>query len=90
VRYVESRGFPYSTLVGIDPGDDKNPFVKDTYVNCNNTFVYSVAEFQSMYNKDSVSFSGEIAGDIYDLILTGIEQSPEVEEEIKEMIRANP
>jgi hypothetical protein len=43
-----------------------------------------------MYNKDAVSFSGEITSDIYDLIITGIEQSPKVEEEIKDMVRINP
>jgi hypothetical protein len=83
---IETRDLPPETLVWITPADDKNPFSKDTYVNCNSFFTYTVDEFRSMYSTDSVSYSGEISKDHYLKILYGIHCSPLIDIETKEMI----
>ena len=85
-RFVESRNLPNSTLVWISPKDPANPFITDTYVNCNNSFSYTVDEFRAMYESDSVNFSGEIAEPHYVQILTGIHSSPMIDAETKELI----
>lgn len=85
-RFVEKKGMPYETLVWITPSDADNPFSKDTYVNCNNSFTYTVEEFKSMYEKDAVTWSGEIADVHYIQILTGILASPLIDDETKELI----
>lgn len=87
-RFVESRSLPNETLVWISPGDqtDENPFVKDTYVNCNSSYTYTIDEFRSMYNSDSVTFSGEISDEHYEQIVIGIHKSPLIDTETKEVI----
>jgi hypothetical protein len=85
-RFVETRSLPYETLVWISSNDGDNPFTRDTYVNCNNSFTYTIDEFRSMYDSDSVSHSGEISENHYKQILIGIHISPLVDEETKVLI----
>lgn len=85
-KFVETRSLPTETLVWISPTDAVNPFSKDTYVNCNSSFTYTVDEFRTMYSSDSVSYSGEISEDHYLQILIGIHKSPLIDKETKELI----
>lgn len=87
-KFIETRHLPYETLVFIKPNEkDKNyPFVKDTYVNCNNVFLYTVEELTALYKKGEISYEGKINEVHYEQLLIGINESPLVDEEIKEFI----
>lgn len=85
-NFIESRSLPYETMVWISPADNENPFKKDTYVNCNNTFYYTLEEFRNMYDSDKINFSGEISLNHYSQIIEGIQKSPLIDEETKELI----
>ena len=85
-KFIESRSLPLETIVWFSHTDTSNPFPKDTYVNCNETKVFTIEEFRSMYNSDSVSFSGEISDNHFHQILTGLHSSPLIEEETKELL----
>lgn len=87
-RFVETRGLPFETLVFIKPNnnDTENPFSKDTYVNCNNVFSYTVDELTEMYINGGISYEGKISDVHYEQLLIGINESPLVDEEIKEFI----
>ena len=84
--FVESRNLPFETLVYITPADEINPFDKQTFVNCNEYFEYSVDDFRSKYETDSISFSGAISDGHYEQILIGIHASPLIAPEVKELI----
>lgn len=85
-KFVDSRGLPYETLVWISPADKENPFTTDTYVNCNESFTYTVEEFKNRYDDESISHSGEISEAHYVQILTGLHSSPLIDGETKEAI----
>ncbi|MGZ5491850.1 MAG: hypothetical protein ACXWE6_14090 [Nitrososphaeraceae archaeon] len=85
-RHIELQGLPYTTLVYITPNDSENPFDRDTYVDCNKAFTYSLSEFIEMYESDRVSYSGEVSEVHYEQILIGLHDSPEVEEELKDLL----
>ena len=86
-RLIESRDLPNETLVYIKPNED-NPFDENTYVNCNECFTYTIDEFRSMYDSDSIQYTGEISDAHYEQILTGIHASPLIEEEVKDSVPA--
>ena len=83
-RSIELKGW-YETLVWISPSDE-NGFTKDTFVNCNTTFSYSVNEFEEMYQKGILEYKGEISKSHLSQILIGIQKSPLLEQEIKQTI----
>lgn len=87
-RFVETRSLPYETLVWIKPNeeDDDNPFIVDTYVNCNKVFEHTIEEFRNKYNSDLISFSGEISMNYYSQIVNGLNLSPLIEGEIKDCL----
>lgn len=85
-RFVETKKLPYETLVWITSNDTTNPFTKDTYVNCNKTFTFTMDEFKTMYEKDSVNYSGQIADVHYIQIVCGIIASPMIDDETKELL----
>ncbi len=87
-NYVTTKKLPYETLVWINPdsSDLNNPFTKDTYINCNQFFTYTVEEFRNMYDSEQVSYSGILSDNHYVQILTGIHSSPLIDEETKEII----
>ena len=85
-NFIESKKLPFETMVWISPADITNPFNKDTFVNCNNTFTYTLDEFRNMYDSDRVNYSGEISLNHYSQIITGIHKSPLIDEETKELI----
>lgn len=85
-KFIEARKLPKETLVWISPRDPENPFSRDTYVNCNNCFTFTVAEFRQMYESDSISLSGEISEIHFEQILIGVHSSPLIEEETKDLL----
>lgn len=85
-HYVENSNLPYETLVWITPLDESNPFNKNTYINCNYPISFTVDEFRSKYESDSVTFSGEISNSHYNQILIGLHSSPMIDLETKELL----
>ncbi len=87
-NFVESRKLPNETLVWIAPdkNDHNNPFTKDTYVNCNDSFTFTVDEFRERYSNDSVNLSGELSDLHYEQVLIGLHKSPMIDQETKDLI----
>lgn len=73
-------------MVWISPKDDKNDFTKDTYINCNYSFTYTVEEFRKMYETGQLKPTGQITEGHYILILEGLHASPLIDEETKECL----
>lgn len=85
-RHIEAKKLPNTTLVWISPSDSSNPFHKDTYVNCNSYSTCTIEEFGVMYENEKVDFSGEISDDHFQQILIGLHDSPQIDEETKDML----
>lgn len=86
-NFIELQGLPNETLVWIRPKDgDYNPFTKDTYVDCNNVYEYTLEEFAEMHKNGTISYTGELDQKYYSQIIIGIHKSPLVEEIKKEFI----
>ena len=61
-------------------GSEKGDYDSDKHAS------YTIEEFRIMYASDTVSASGEISLNHYSQILTGIRNSPMIDDEIKELI----
>ncbi len=55
-------------------------------MNCNSIHSCTKSEFGKAYNNNQISFIGEISDNHYDQILKGIQDSPMVENDIKEIL----
>lgn len=86
LRIIRRNAWQEETLVWIKPGEGENPFTVDTYVNCNDTFLYTVDEFIAMYEAERLDYVGEVSDNHYRQILYGIQKSKKVEQEIKDML----
>jgi hypothetical protein len=84
-KRIEKLGL-YSTLVWIKP-DEANGFTKDTFVDCNNFFEYSISDFKVMYEKNLLEYKGEISEVHYEQIVKGLLDSPTIPNEIKDLLR---
>lgn len=84
--FAEKRNLPTETLVWITPNDQDNPFDKDTYVNCNQSFVFALDEFKELYESGKFGLSGEISESHYHQILIGLHKSPLIDEDTKTLI----
>jgi hypothetical protein len=85
-KYINLRGFSYSTIVSI-PKDDKNCFKEDsTYINCNTVHEGDLRKFLKSYNNEEVKLIGEISDNHFYQILNGINDSRTVPNEIKKAI----
>ncbi|GEM_PF-807514 len=84
-RRIEKLGLE-NTLIWIKP-DDKNGFSKDTYVDCNTFFEYSVDEFKIMYQRNLIEYKGEISESHLKQIIKGMLESPDIQEYIKTKIK---
>lgn len=85
-RRIEILGL-HSTLVWIKP-DDNNGFTKDTFVDCNSVFEYSVRDFKTMYEQELLEYKGEVADSHYEQVINGLLESPNITDDIKELIRS--
>lgn len=86
IRLLEKNNLPNETIVWVSPADEENPFTKNTYVNCNEYFTYTIDEFKNLYESDKVKFTGEISEIHYEQILIGIQMSPLIDDETKELL----
>jgi hypothetical protein len=84
-KRIEMLGL-HSTLVWITP-NETNGLVKDTFVDCNTYFEYSVADFKTMYEQDILEYKGEISEGHYEQIIGGLLDSPTIPEDLKQLLR---
>lgn len=81
--YIEKVGLPMSTLVWMSP-DLNNNFKKDTYVDCNRCFEFTVTELQRL---QAFKYVGRIKPSHLEQIAIGMTESPQVEDYKKEAIQ---
>jgi len=87
LKYIKRQGISEDTLVYLDPAI--NTYLKKhTFVNCNNAFPFTKQEFLAKYRKNEIKFKGKVDSEDYDKIKNGLLISPDVEEEIKDIIRS--
>ncbi len=85
-RLIERNRFPRETLVYISKDDPENPFRKDTYINCNEYFQYSLEEFWGLYFNNKLKIIGSLPLDSFEQILIGFVKSEVIEQEYKEAL----
>lgn len=85
-EYIQRRGFSLKTLVRINAGADGNPFLEETFIDCNNPIPFTVREFEEMYNSNKIEYKGEIGDDHYLQIILGLLESTEVEQIVKDTL----
>ena len=81
-RFIEQKGLPHQTLVWIKP-DAENQLSKDTYIDCNKSFDFTLEELNMKYQKGEIRFIGQIIDTQFEQILLGIDASPLIEGEVK-------
>ena len=87
--YIERRNdIPNSTLVWIKAPNKLNDLYKDTYVNCNDNFMYSFDELGKLYEAGKISLEGKISEAEWQQIINGLLESPFTEDEIKELVQS--
>jgi hypothetical protein len=84
-QYVMNAGLSGDTLVEIEP-TSQNGLKKRTLVDCNKYFPITVEDFKKLVDTKKAEYRGEVSGEIYNKILTGIHASDEISEEQKEEI----
>lgn len=84
-KLIEKKGL-HSTLVWIKP-DINNGLTKETFVDCNSFFEYSIDDFKAMYKKDLLEYRGEITEAHYEQVVNGLLDSPTIPSELKELLR---
>ena len=85
-RLIEKNRFPHETLVYIPQADPENPFRKDTYVNCNEYFQYSIDEFWELYYYTDFQIIGDLPLHSFEQILIGFMKSDVIEQEYKDLL----
>lgn len=86
LKYIRRNGLPEETLVHLHP--ENNPYLrKHTFVNCNNAFEFTKEDFIGKYKRGEIAFKGEIHPDDYKKIMEGLLISPDIEEEIKDVLK---
>jgi hypothetical protein len=83
---VDRKRFPHETIVFMSAADSANPFTKDTFINCNEYFPYSIDELWDMYNQTELTLKGDIPLDSYHQLVVGFHASPVIEFEIKDLL----
>lgn len=84
-RFIEITNLPKTTLVWVTPSLE-NGLEKDSYIDCNNVFEYTMVDFRNLYEQDKIAYVGEISDENFEEILIGINDSPLIEENIKELL----
>lgn len=83
--YIEKRNLPNSTLVWLKPNDE-NGFKVDTYVDCNTHYNYTLQKLAQLYGDDELEYKGQLSESDFHQILIGLNESPIIEENIKEKL----
>ncbi len=84
-KRIEMLGL-HTTLIWIKP-DNENGLIKDTFVDCNTFFEYSIDDFKVMYETNLIEYKGEISGGHYAQVIQGLLDSPTIPTEIKELLQ---
>ncbi|KIC92579.1 hypothetical protein [Flavihumibacter sp. ZG627] len=87
-RIIAKNRFPASTQVLIDPSDPANPFNRETYINCNEYFPFGIDELMDLYDKSLIEYWGALPEHSFHEIIQGFLDSPQIEEELKELLNA--
>lgn len=85
-KRIEKLGL-HSTLVWIKP-DTNNGLVKDSFVDCNSFFEYSIEDFKLMYENNLLEYKGEITDTHYLQIVQGLIDSPTIPMDVKELLKS--
>jgi hypothetical protein len=86
-QLIERRKFPNETLIYMQKSDVSNPFSKDTYVNCNEYFPFSIDELWTLYSSGQLTIIKDLLPiDSFEQILIGFNKSPIIEEEFKDSL----
>lgn len=83
--YIEKVGLPASTLVWISPNTE-NGLEKDTYVDCNSIITHSIEDFKQKYEDGKLTYKGAVSDASFDQIITGLKDSPIIENSIKKLL----
>ena len=83
--YIEKANLPSSTLVWILPNTE-NGLEKDTYVDCNSIITHSLDDFKRRYEEGKLVYKGAISDASFDQIITGLKESPIIENSIKQLL----
>lgn len=83
-RFIEIRNLPFETLVWIKP--DNDIFDRETYINCNQYFTFTVEQFAEMYKNEVLEYKGKISDNHFEQIINGLIISPLIDEETKELL----
>jgi hypothetical protein len=84
--FIEGNNLPNSTLVWIAAPNNENKLPKDSYVDCNNCFEYTVAELQAKHENGEIKYKGEVSENHFLQIVTGLKDSPLIENDVKNML----
>jgi len=87
-RFIELAGLPLTTLVYIKP-DKENKLDEPTYIDCNKLHLYTIDELHTLSNDDDLSLIGTLNDGKLEELRTGINDSPNVEGEYKDIINGN-
>ena len=85
-RLIERNKYPYSTLVSIPANDKENIFKKDTYINCNEYFPYTLDELWNLYNTGFLTIKGDLSNGYLQQLTIGFLDSEMIEDEIKDIL----
>lgn len=81
--YIETKGIDSRTVVYIKPDKEENGLTKDTFINCNDCFVYTVDKFTNMYKAGAIQYRGIVTTVQLSQLHEGIRLSKRVEKPIK-------
>lgn len=86
-KLIERNRLPSETLVYISEKESDNPFSKETFVNCNEYFPYTIDELWDLYESGELEIIPSLLPiHSFEQILIGFNISPQIEEEIKESL----
>lgn len=90
-RRIELRNQDFATLVRLKPNTKENKLKKDTFIDCNRTFDYTVDNFYDIYINNGMKEKGNISDSELIEIYIGVEKSNQLTGEIKDLvIRSKP
>jgi hypothetical protein len=87
-RFIELSGLPFSTLVSIKP-NGTNKLDKETHINCNELYSYTVDELHTLSNQGDMRLIGKLDEGKYEEMKTGINDSPRIVGEYKDIVNKN-
>lgn len=85
LKHINKAGLPSSTVVEILP-DKQNKLPKNTYINCNKVIPYTIDELYDLSENGHIKYHSSIPEDKLKELRTGINDSPNVENEFKDII----